>query len=81
MDNVMTKGFAELSATEMEEIDGGISWNDVGLYLAGAGGASVGAYAGAKIGGSVGWIGGPAGSMAGTIIGGAAGIIIYSLWD
>lgn len=24
MDNVMTKGFAELSATEMEEIDGGV---------------------------------------------------------
>lgn len=24
MDNVMTKGFTELSATEMEEIDGGV---------------------------------------------------------
>ena len=38
MDNVMTKGFVELSATEMEEIDGGIldflgdiydSWNNM----------------------------------------------------
>lgn len=30
MDNVMTKGFVELSTTEMEEIDGGDVWRNVG---------------------------------------------------
>lgn len=73
MENVMTNGFVELFANEMEAIDGGVSWNDVGLYIAGAGGASIGMKIGTPAG--------PIGIAAGTIIGGAVGIIIYSLWD
>lgn len=81
MEMVLNDGFCELSQMEIEKIDGGISWNDVGLYVSGAGGASIGMYAGAKIGAAAGSIGGPGGAAIGTIVGGAAGIIIYTLWD
>lgn len=66
------------------KIDGGISGNDVGLYLAGAGGASLGAYAvgtyGAKLGGSIGAVcGGPGGAIIGGILCGTAGLFIYTV--
>lgn len=81
MEMVLSNEFCDLSQMEMDEIDGGVKWNDLGLYLAGAGGASVGMFAGGKVGATVGCIGGPGGSAIGAIVGGAAGIIIYTFWD
>lgn len=41
MENVMTKGFAELSAAEMNEIDGGIFGVDDAIFWAVVGGCFV----------------------------------------
>lgn len=78
--------FETLSNHEMMDIDGGISWNDVGLYVSGAAGGTVGAAScagiGAKSGGKIGaFLGGPGGAAVGIILGGAIGVILYSLWD
>lgn len=71
-----------LSADEMLAVDGGISWNDVGLYVSGAAGGYLGAKAGAALGAKIGTVCAPGvGTVAGTIIGGAIGIAIYSWWD
>ena len=71
--NMNEYAFAPLTFDELMEIDGGISWNDAGLYAAGAAGGLIGA----KIGQA--W--GPVGIAVGTILGGVIGIIIYTLWD
>ena len=87
MEMAMKMGaFEALDNREMMEVDGGISWNDVGLYVSGAAGGLLGAAAcagiGAKKGGAVGaFLGGPGGAAVGAIVGGAIGIIVYSLWD
>ena len=81
-----TGAFETLDKNEMLAVDGGVSWNDVGLYVSGAAGGALGAAAcagiGAKKGGTVGaFLGGPGGAAVGAIVGGAIGIIVYSLWD
>lgn len=74
--------FEAISSDEMLAVDGGISWNDVGLYVSGAAGGCLGAKAGAALGAKIGTACAPGvGTVAGTIIGGAVGIIVYSLWD
>lgn len=74
--------FEPISDQELLFIDGGVSWNDVGLYIAGAAGGAIGAYAGARVGAAFGTACAPGvGTVIGTIVGGAAGVIIYSLWD
>lgn len=77
-----TSAFEAISSDEMLAVDGGISWNDVGLYVSGAAGGYLGAKAGAALGAKIGTVCAPGvGTVAGTIIGGALGIIVYSMWD
>lgn len=81
MDMTNESVFYEFQNDELLGIDGGVSWNDVGLFIAGAAGTAIGGAAGAKWGAAVGSVGGPGGAIIGGIVGGAAGIILYTLWD
>lgn len=84
MELTMNMGaFEQLDNREMMGVDGGISWNDIGLYVAGAAGAAIGVYvAGAKFGAAVGTAANPGiGTVVGGIVGGAIGVAIYTLWD
>lgn len=68
----------ELKFDELQEVNGGVDWNSIGMSLAAGGGGAIGA----KIGASAGFLGGgPVGSAAGGIIGGAVGTAVYTLWD
>lgn len=73
--------FEELSPDELFSFNGGVSWNDVGLYVTGTAGGAIGAKGGSVWGAKIGMLGGPAGSVAGAIIGGATGIILYTMFD
>ena len=58
--------FEALDENEMLAVDGGISWNDVGLALCGTAGAIIGGAIAPGIG---------------SIVGTAVGVIIYTWWD
>lgn len=74
MENVMTmtNGFAELSADEMKEIDGGAWYHAVGAVIGGIGGTIGGAMTGAVAGGAVGTFTIPG---IGTVSGAAVGLV------
>lgn len=55
---ILNNGFCELSADEMEFVDGGVDWYSIGMGLSmTAGGFIGGALAGAILGGTAGLIG------------------------
>ena len=63
----------DLNLNELENIDGGIDWNGIGL------GASM--TSGGILGAKIGAVGGGLGMAIGTIVGGVAGGIVYSIAD
>ncbi len=84
MENVMTKGFCELSENEMVDLDGGAWYHVVGAVIGGAVGAVGGGMTGAVAGAAVGTItipgigtvaGASVGLVGGAITGGGAGAV------
>ena len=71
----------QLSATELENIDGGLDWNGLGGLAASGGGTLMGTAAGMKWGATVGSVGGPVGGLIGGVLGGIVGYGIYTLFD
>lgn len=78
MEMVMANGFSEMSANEMDELNGG-SLGECVSVTAGAGiCGAVGRKVGIAVGGTA---GGPVGAAVGAIVGTAAGYGIYHLAD
>ncbi len=75
-------GFCELNEQEMMMVDGGISWNDVGITVSGVAGGYIGGKIGAKVGAAIGTAIAPgAGTVIGTIVGAGVAVALYTFWD